>query len=239
MPKTIKYWCIVPAAGLGLRMGADIPKQYLSIEGKTIIEHCVERLASHSLVEKVVVVIGPDDLIWLQTPLADHPKVMATRGGAERVHSVLNGLNMLAGLADDNDWVLVHDAVRPCVRLSDISKLIESFEALDEGEVGGLLGCPVQDTIKQVSGPLQVEKTVDRSDLWRAFTPQMFRYGQLKQALQNALEQEQAITDESSAMELAGYQPKLIRGASDNIKITTKNDLSLARLIIQQQSLRG
>ncbi len=237
MSKGLKYWCVVPAAGMGRRMGADIPKQYLSIEGKTIIEHCVERLASHCLIEKIVVVLGPDDLIWPQLPLADHPKIMATRGGEERVHSVLNGIEMLADKADENDWLLVHDAVRPCVRLSDVTLLIENLEG-DE-EVGGLLACPVQDTLKQVEGCLQVGKTIDRSELWRAFTPQMFRYGKLKQALQSVLEQGRSITDESFAMELAGYQPRLIRGATDNIKITTKDDFSLARLILQQQLLSG
>ena len=235
MPATQKYWCVVPAAGKGLRMEADIPKQYLSIEGKTILEHCVERLASHSLVEKVVVVVGPDDLIWSQLPVADHPKVLATRGGEERSHSVLNGLKMLADFIEENDWVLVHDAVRPCVRLSDINLLIESLSGKDE--VGGILACPQHDTMKKVNEKLQVEETVDRSNLWRALTPQMFKYIELKNALNNALDQNKTITDECSAMELMGFKPKIIEGASDNIKITTKKDLSLARLIIQQQSL--
>jgi len=235
MPATQKYWCVVPAAGKGLRMGSDIPKQYLSIEGKTILEHCVERLASHSLVEKVVVVIGPEDLIWSQLPIADHPKVLATRGGAERSDSVLNGLQMLADFTEENDWVLVHDAVRPCVRLSDINLLIEGLSGKDE--VGGILACPQHDTMKKVNQNAQVEETVDRSNLWRALTPQMFKYNQLRNALISALDQNQAITDECFAMELMGFKPRIIEGASDNIKITTKKDLSLARLIIQQQSL--
>jgi len=234
MPATQKYWCVVPAAGKGLRMEADIPKQYLSIEGKTILEHCVERLASHSLVEKVVVVIGPDDLIWSQLPVADHPKVLATRGGEQRSDSVLNGLHMLAGMAGDSDWVLVHDAVRPCVRLSDINLLIESLTG--KNEVGGILACPQHDTMKKVDENSRVEETVDRSNLWRALTPQMFKYSELKNALKNTQNQKQAITDECFAMELMGFKPRIIEGASDNIKVTTKKDLSLARLIIQQQS---
>lgn len=228
-----KFWCIVPAAGKGMRMGSDLPKQYLSIEGKTILEHSVERLASHSLIEKVVVVIDKDDLIWPQLLLVGHPKVIATRGGEERFYSVLNGLNMLENLADEEDWILVHDAARPCVRLSDISLLIESLSSANES--GGLLACPITDTVKKTNEDGVVEKTLDRNSLWRAMTPQMFKFGQLKKAINCAVEKKELITDESFAMELAGYKPRLVQGASDNIKITTRKDLSLARIIMRNQ----
>lgn len=233
MPVKQKFWCIVPAAGKGLRMASDIPKQYLSIEGKTILEHSVERLASHSLVEKVVVVIDKEDLIWPQLVLVNHPKVLATRGGKERFHSVLNGLKMLENLADEEDWVLVHDAARPCVRLSDISLLIDALS--NANEAGGILACPITDTVKKTNEDNLVEKTLDRNSLWRAMTPQMFKFGQLKKAINNAIEKQQFISDESSAMELAGYKPRLVQGASDNIKITTRRDLTLARIIMQYQ----
>jgi len=229
----MQFWSIVPAAGVGLRMGGVLPKQYLKLGKQTIIEHTLNRLRNHPLISGVVLVISPSDQHWkkLQLPECAAPLWIAD-GGAERCHSVLNGLNKLQGFASDDDWVLVHDAARPCLRSEDINKLIENLQF---HAVGGLLGLPVADTIKKVGDDGMIIKTVDRNALWRALTPQMFRVGLLKNALQHALSKAYLVTDEASAVEFHGYRPIMIEGSADNIKITHPNDLSLAETFLQQQ----
>ncbi len=227
-----RYWAVVPAAGVGKRMRADRPKQYLMLHGKTVLEHTLERLLSHPRIEGVVVAVAAGDPYWSTLSLAD-ARLRRVEGGAERCHSVLNGLRGLAGWAGDDDWVLVHDAARPCLRHGDIDRLLDAIGGED---CGGLLGVPVSDTLKYCEGESQaVSRTVDRSGLWRALTPQMFRLAPLRAALERFSAEPGRITDEASAMELAGWRPRMVEGRADNIKITRPDDLRLAALYLKQE----
>ncbi len=227
------YWAVVPAAGIGSRMQAAVPKQYLKLAGRCVIEHTLARLCAHPAIEAVVVSLSATDEWWqgLDTNCFDKP-IITVEGGAERCHSVLNGLAALSGRAGSDDWVLVHDAARPCLRLEDIDRLIEQ---LSTHSAGGLLGLPVADTMKRTDVGGEVVDTVSRDGLWRALTPQMFRLQALKQALECALEDGYLVTDEASAMEYAGHRPLMVEGFADNIKITRPQDLALAALYLQQQ----
>jgi len=213
-------------------MQADVPKQYLSINRKTILEHTLERFCSHPKIEGVVVAISGDDDIWKTLDISSQPNITVVEGGVERCHSVLNGLHALSDLANSNDWVLVHDAARPCLRIEDIDRLIDTLEAHD---VGGLLGLPVRDTMKRVDTKGTIQETVDREGLWHALTPQMFRHGALIDALENALSKDLLVTDEAQAIELNGLQAVLVEGHPDNIKITRNKDLALAEFLLSQQ----
>ena len=232
MTESIRYWAVVPAAGVGRRMGGDIPKQYLELNGRPVIDHTLERLVTHPAISQTVVTLAPDDGWWPESTFAGHADVVRVEGGAERCHSVLNGLQHLSGLAAETDWVLVHDAARPCLRPSDIDRLIER---LADHPTGGLLGMPVRDTMKRADDSGQIRETVCRENLWHAFTPQMFRLGPLRDALTTALEQGSLVTDEASAMELAGHSPLMVEGHPDNIKITRPEDLYLAAFYLSQQ----
>jgi 2-C-methyl-D-erythritol 4-phosphate cytidylyltransferase len=224
-------WAVVPAAGVGKRMQADRPKQYLPLNGKTVIEHTLERLLGSGCFQAISVAISVEDPYWPELPIATHADVITAPGGKERADSVLSALKSLQGRANENDWVLVHDAARPCLTSSDIKQLIDS---LKEDDVGGILALPSHDTLKSVQGE-SITASVDRQSIWRALTPQMFRYGMLREALQHA-EGNPAITDEASALELMGLKPKIIEGRSDNIKITRPEDLALAQFYMEQQS---
>lgn len=228
-----RYWAVIPAAGVGRRMGSDCPKQYLPLFDKPILQHTLERLAASS-VQGIVVSVSAEDSYWPQLPVM--PKVWRTDGGAERCHSVLNGLRYLlaATAAQPEDWVLVHDAARPCVRVEDIHKLMTE---LATHPVGGLLAMPVRDTMKRADAQGQVIDTVCRQSLWHALTPQMFRLQILHDALDTLLSRGELVTDEAQAMELHAYQPILIAGHPDNIKITHPQDLALAALFLQQQAV--
>jgi len=226
------YWAIVPAAGVGARMGASLPKQYLKLEGKTILEHTVERLLEIPYLKGVVLVINPFDEILPTLELIHHPKIQIVEGGQERCDSVLNGLYALENRLQPLDWVLVHDAARPCVELQDIDQMVVELE---EHLVGGILGVPVSDTVKRLNENYGIEETVDRRVLWQAQTPQMFRYGILLQSLRQALQAGETITDEASAVELANYVPLMVEGRRDNIKITRPEDLPMAELILKLQ----
>jgi 2-C-methyl-D-erythritol 4-phosphate cytidylyltransferase len=219
-------WAVVPAAGAGRRMSTNIPKQYLPLGEKTVLEHTLDTLLACQQLAGVVLVLSGDDGYWqdVQGRYLDQPLETVT-GGAERCHSVLNGLTQLAGKAGDDDWVLVHDAARPCVRLTDIETLITTLSATAHG---GLLGVPVADTMKRVDGDDRITATVERAGLWHAYTPQMFRVGMLRAALQHAIDNDLLVTDDASAMELAGYRPRMVQGQRDNIKITVPSDLELA-----------
>lgn len=229
-----RFWAVVPAAGAGRRMASEIPKQYLPLLGRQVIEHTLERLLSHDQVEGIYVVVSSGDEWWSATAFAGHPRVFTVRGGAERCHSVLNALECLRQSAKDQDWVLVHDAARPCLHRDDLERLIGT---LAKDPVGGLLAAPLHDTIKQADDQGQVLATLPRERLWRAFTPQMFRLGVLLKALTQALTKGLLVTDDASAMELAGYAPRLLEGRSDNIKITRPEDLALAEFYLTRQSL--
>lgn len=228
-----KHWAIIPAAGIGKRMGADIPKQYLSLDGRPVIDHTVERILLHPRIDGVYVSLGEHDGWWADTEFADHPDLVRVTGGAERADSVLNALGALRARAEDRDWVLVHDAARPCVRREDITRLVDS---LAEHPVGGLLGMAVCDTMKRTDVAGVIGQTVCRDNLWHAFTPQMFRVGTLHDALTRALAGGVAVTDEASAMEWAGFAPVMVAGSPDNLKITRAEDLALASYYLQAQA---
>ena len=228
-----KHLAVVPAAGASTRMGADIPKQYLLLTGRTVLEHSLDALLSCGRIATVVLVLSADDEHWPE--IKDRYKdsrVETVSGGAERCHSVLNGLDHLAGTAGDNDWVLVHDAARPCVRQQDIEMLMTTLE---NDPVGGLLGMPVADTMKQVDAEGEVIQTVERNGLWRALTPQMFRLGPLRDALQQAIASGVMVTDDAAAMEMLGFRPHMVKGHADNIKITRPGDLQLAEFYLQSR----
>ncbi len=226
------YWVVVPAAGIGSRMGAACPKQYLPLLEKTVLEHTLERLLALPVITQIHVALAEDDEFWLQLALARNDNIIRVAGGKERADSVLNGLQALSALARDNDWVLVHDAARPCVRVQEVMALID---VVGDHPVGGILGVPVSDTLKQVSSAV-IDKTIDRSALWQAQTPQLFRIGLLRDCLQRALTEGKIITDEASALEAYDYRPLMIQGRSDNIKITRQEDLAIAAMLMQQQN---
>lgn len=225
-------WCIVPAAGRGTRVGGDVPKQYLPIAGKPLLTHTLERLAAHPRIAGLLVVISANDKHWSgDCEIAGKP-VLAAAGGKERADSVLAGLRALQKHVADDDFVLVHDAARPCVLLDDISRLIETASSDD----GGLLATPVRDTLKRADDNARVADTQPRDAYWRALTPQMFRYRALVEALESASAQRIAVTDEAMAMERMGHKPKLIEGSPSNIKVTTPEDFVLAEFILARQS---
>lgn len=226
-----KFWGIVPAAGVGKRMNANKPKQYLPLtNSQTVIEHTLSRLITTQIFQKIVVAVSEDDPYWTTLPIANHEKILRAKGGKERADSVLNALQAIRNQANDDDWVLVHDAARPCITTQDIEKLI--FQ-LQHDEIGGILALASHDTLKDVDG-VQILSTYDRKRIWRALTPQMFRYGALKTALETH-QGNDAITDESSALEIQGFSPKIVEGRSDNIKITRPEDLALARFYLSEQ----
>lgn len=231
---TIKnnIWVIIPAAGVGRRMGSATPKQYLLLNDKPVLEHTLNIFMAHDAVSEIVVAVSKEDEYWATLSISNQKPVLLAEGGKERSDSVLNGLKYIESQVNDDDWVLVHDAARPCLRKEDLSLLIDS---LSTHSVGGILAVPVRDTMKRaVAKTNLINKTVDRDDLWHALTPQMFRYKMLKDALEMALRKNQEITDEASAIELAGFQPKLIEGHADNIKITRPEDLELAAFFLRQ-----
>ncbi|MCK5524728.1 MAG: 2-C-methyl-D-erythritol 4-phosphate cytidylyltransferase [Thiomargarita sp.] len=230
--KTPNYWAIVPAAGSGSRMGSRRPKQYLHLHDKPIIQHTLERLCL-SRIAGIVVCIAENDAYW-ETLTLQKP-VIRVNGGAERCHSVLNGLQALREWAQPDDWVLVHDAARPCVRQADIEKLMTE---LAHNPVGGLLAVPVRDTMKRAASnahEIEIVETINREGLWHALTPQMFRLETLYNALQSVLNKGELVTDDAQAIERFGLQPVLIEGHPDNIKVTHPQDLSLAELYLQHK----
>jgi 2-C-methyl-D-erythritol 4-phosphate cytidylyltransferase len=226
------FWAVIPAAGVGRRIGAEIPKQYLRLAGLPVIEHTLRVFIGHPLIRGVGVALDPADGLWGGIASAGHPAVLRVDGGAERCHSVLNVLDMLAARAAESDWVLVHDAARPCLRRQDLDRLIG---ALRDHPVGGLLGMPVRDTMKAADPENRVRHTVSRDGLWHAYTPQMFRLGLLRDALGRAVESGRMVTDDASAMEIAGFAPLLVEGHADNLKITRPEDLPLAEFYLQRQ----
>jgi len=231
MTLSIPCWAVVPAAGVGKRMQADRPKQYLSLAGKTVLEQTLARLLASGAFQAVVVAISVEDPYWPELTVSRHQQVITAAGGKERADSVLSALKALQGRAAEDDWVLVHDAARPCLTTADIRQLIDT---LKDDAVGGILALSSHDTLKQVEDGDKISATVDRKHIWRALTPQMFRYGMLRDALQQA-EGNPAITDESSALEILGLQPKIVEGRPDNIKITRPEDLALAQFYMEQQ----
>jgi len=234
MVSALKFIAIVPAAGVGKRMQANCPKQYLCIDNETILSHTVMRLLSHPLISQVIVALGVNDQYFAESSLAHHKDIIRVTGGTERVNSVLNGLKAV----DRNiyPWVLVHDAARPCVSHQDIDKLISKCLSND---YGGILATPVRDTMKRgvhTNGDsCTIESTVEREQLWHALTPQMYKTDELTSAIEQALENGVNITDEASAIEQANLPSLLVSASSENIKITHPNDLALAEFYLNKQ----
>ncbi|MFV0371949.1 MAG: 2-C-methyl-D-erythritol 4-phosphate cytidylyltransferase [Azonexus sp.] len=226
-----RYFAIVPAAGSGARFGASRPKQYLDLNGRPLIYHTLAALAVWPRIERVWVVLAPDDPFWPRYDWSGlGAKVESVHcGGATRAESVRNGLQAAAVAAAEDDWVLVHDAARPCLTPALLNAL---HEELADDPVGGLLAVPVADTLKRADANQRVADTEPRGGLWQAQTPQMFRYGLLRRAL--AAQNE--VTDEAGAIEAAGLQPRLVASSASNLKVTYPADLALAALILREQA---
>ena len=223
-----RHYAIVPAAGSGSRFGGEKPKQYLDLLGRPLIYHTLAALTACPDIERVWVVLAPDDPWWPQYDWSGlGAKLETVRcGGATRAESVANGLQAAAMVAAADDWILVHDAARPCLSAAMLERL---FVELADDPVGGILAVPVADTVKRADAEQRVAATEPRDALWQAQTPQMFRYGQLQKSLKNEI----AVTDEAGAIEAAGLKPKLVRGDSTNLKVTWPADLALAAMILR------
>ena len=226
-----KLWAVIPAAGSGSRFSKTELKQYQNILGKTVLEHTVARLNTLNL-EGYVLAIGENDNFAQTLNFLSNSTPHFCLGGKERVHSVLNALNYLSNIASDNDWVLVHDAARPCVAKESLQLLIETAITQD---MNAILAIPVRDTLKKVLNENVIDGTVSRDFLWQAQTPQMARLGELKSAIEKALNDDVVITEEASALEYSGFKVQVVQGRADNIKITYPDDLTLAKLILQSQ----
>lgn len=217
------FWAVIPAAGVGSRMRADRPKQYLTLAGHTLLEHTLACFLEHPALKGVVVSLAEDDPYWPTLACSRDPRIHRAPGGEERADSVFNALlHLLAMGADETDWVLVHDAARPNLARTDLDNLLAT---LAEDPVGGLLAVPARDTLKRVGADGRVQETVDRSVIWQAYTPQMFRLAPLQHALGDARVAGVAVTDEAAAMEWAGQAPRLVEGRADNLKVTRPEDL--------------
>jgi 2-C-methyl-D-erythritol 4-phosphate cytidylyltransferase len=274
----MRYWLVMPAAGVGRRFGESIPKQYADLHGRTVMEWSMAPFLFDSRCWGLVIVLGPNDAYWqtvaarlpdvtgatrasanIAAALADAtrvaerlaqraggadtdgftdpgltlpsipavtlPKVITATGGGERSHSVRNGLAALSGRAASDDWVLVHDAARPCVSRQDVDRLLDRVQA---HAIGGILAAPAADTLKRAGESKEIIQTIDRTSLWRALTPQMFRYGRLCEALDRAHAEGRTPTDEAQALEWIGERPVVVEGSTTNLKITSADDLVIA-----------
>lgn len=227
MPPSV--WAVVPAAGRGARFGGDTPKQYLTVAGRSLLEHTLRALLAHPQVPGAMVALAPDDSRWPGwTSLCGKP-VLRCEGGGERADSVLAALRALPSSAPGDALVLVHDAARPNLAASDLDRLIEAATASRDGAI---LAAPVRDTLKRADGAGRVDATVPRESLWRALTPQAFRRDALIHALESARAAGIAITDEAMAIERTGGRPVFVEGREDNLKVTTPADLKLAEFLL-------
>lgn len=229
------FFALIPAAGSGSRMGNELPKQYLSLNKRPMIYHAIQTLCRNGHISGVIVVLSPNDVHWSDYDWSKFSDklIVLTCGGATRADSVLNGLMVAKQkhAIDDRDWILVHDAARPCLTTDQLEQLIREIA---DDEVGGLLAVPVADTLKRANAEGRVAHTESRDHLWQAQTPQMFRYHLLSHALQNTANL--PITDDASAIEALGHHPKLVAGNAYNFKVTYPHDLALAELILQQRN---
>jgi 2-C-methyl-D-erythritol 4-phosphate cytidylyltransferase len=221
---------IVPAAGIGSRMQSAIPKQYLPIHRQAMLEITINRLLSVKHIDTLIVALHPEDLWFEQLEVASHDRIQTVIGGDSRAESVINALK----LCDKSHWALVHDAARPCVRKEDVETLIYHCHTMLSG--GGILAVKVVDTIKQssIAQPLLINNTVDRSGLWHALTPQMFKVGELLKAYQSALSEGYTLTDEASAIEHDGLPVQLFESSKENIKVTHPEDIALASFYLSK-----
>lgn len=226
-----RIFALVPAAGQGSRMGDALPKQYLPLAGRPLMFHSLEALAAVARIEAVIAILSPLDRNWGAHDWSLFPdKIEALfAGGESRGHSVANALALLEGRAGAQDWVLVHDAARPCIA----TRLVEQFlDEVGDDPVGGLLAIPLADTLKRVENEsLRVAETIPRGGLWRAQTPQMFRYGLLRRAL----ERRPDATDEAQAVEALGHSPRIVQGENANLKVTFAEDMPIAEMILARR----
>ena len=225
-----RYWAVVPAAGVGRRMGANVPKQYLPLGGRPILERTLTTLKSHRAIAGVMLALSAADEFVNEV---DTVGIMRCEGGQQRCESVLNALEALSNsAAGEDDWVLVHDAVRPLLRSIDIDHLLET---VGDDPNGGVLGLSVRDTMKRTAADGGILETVSREHLWHALTPQMFPLQALRRAIEHSLARQIVVTDEAQAMELQGARPQMVEGHADNIKITHPFDLPLAERLLKAQ----
>ncbi|HEY7771690.1 MAG TPA: 2-C-methyl-D-erythritol 4-phosphate cytidylyltransferase [Marinagarivorans sp.] len=231
-----RCWAVVPAAGSGSRMQAALAKQYLKIDDQSIVEITLNKLLRLNFISGIVVCIARDDEHFAGLAVAKHPRIFTAEGGSERADSVLKGLQYLKALpeASDSDWVMVHDAARPCVSLTAIERLYNFCRTAGHGAI---LAAPVADTLKRADQQGRLAQTVSRENLWHAHTPQCFPLGQLSAALVQSLQNSLVVTDEASALEQVGAQIGLVEDTRDNIKITRPEDLALASFILGQKAL--
>jgi len=232
MTREPDLWVVIPAAGVGRRLGGDKPKQYFKVLDKTILEYSLAPFCRHPLIKGIAVAVAQEDQYWPALDISDHNKITTAPGGKERCVSVLNGLERINEFAHEDDWVLVHDAARPCVTTDDIDLLISSIK---NHPTGGILATPVEDTIKKTELNNEISRTIDRDGLWHALTPQMFRLGLLRESITAALADNIMVTDEAQAVENNGYKAEVVQAASHNIKITHSEDLALAEFYLQNK----
>lgn len=222
-----RLFALVPAAGTGTRLGDDLPKQYRLLAGRPMIRHALGALCASPRIQRVFVVLGERDEIWERfdwSELGARLSVLRC-GGETRADSVLNGLAAISATAKPDDWMLVHDAARPCLTAALLDALLDQ---VGDDDIGGILAVPVADTLKRAGADRRIEATVGREHLWQAQTPQMFRYGLLREALSRS----RVVTDEAGAVETLGHRPLLVAGDAANLKVTYPSDLALAERIM-------
>jgi 2-C-methyl-D-erythritol 4-phosphate cytidylyltransferase len=225
----MRYWAVIPAAGLGQRFAGELPKQYAPLLDRTVLEWSIASFAEDVRCAGIAVAVAANDQNWLSISQR-LPQVIAVVGGVHRCESVLGALVALTRKADSEDWILVHDAARPCLSVAERDRLLLT---LAQHPVGGLLAIPVADTLKQVDDRHTVSCTAERNHFWQAQTPQMFRYGALRAALEHAVKAGRLPSDEAQAMEWSGQLPQVVQGAMSNIKITFPADLALAAALLK------
>ena len=223
-------WAVIPAAGAGERFGGACAKQYYKLGGRPMIAHVLSLFLDAPSIDGIAVAFAPNDGEWRALMPEQCPKPLVTAaGGATRADSVLAALSAISERVAVDDWAVVHDAARPCLDPVELERLVSTFA---DDPVGGILAVPVDDTLKQSDAAGRIARTVDRTGLWRALTPQMFRYGLLRDALAEALADGATVTDEAMAMERAGHSPRLVAGSADNVKVTRMQDVAMAEAIL-------
>lgn len=226
------YWVIIPAAGSGNRFSHNLPKQYCELRGKTVIEHTLNVFLKNKQVKQVVVALSAEDTVFSKLPIADHARVTTVQGGATRMQSVLNALNWIKTVGQTQDWVMVHDAVRPALHAEDLENLMLT---VGEDEVGGILASPVQDTIKFSTQSNRIAHTVSRNALWQALTPQLFRMNVLLEGLNRCEAIGFVATDEAQAVEQFGHKPKIVKSKHPNPKLTFPQDIHFLTHLLSEE----
>ena len=229
------FYVVIPAAGIGKRMQSQMPKQYLPLDnGRTILDQVIKTFIEIDKIKGIVIAINPDDKMFQESSYYNHPKIISiVTGGSERINSVSNAIDQLKKHANDDDWIMVHDAVRPCIRKLDITNAIKDIE---KNHHGGLLAIPIIDTVKRAQQGF-TNNTIDRESLWRAATPQIYQLKVLQNALQRADKDNLVFTDESSMIENYGGNSKIFTCSESNIKVTTPDDIHLANYFLNKYEI--